>query len=64
MQPSFPDCTGIVQTKWSLPDRAESSSLAESAASATNEESRCIRSPEALARTVSPLATDVWFADG
>ncbi len=31
-QPSFPDCTGIVHTKWSLPGRAESSSLPGSAA--------------------------------
>jgi integrase len=38
VQPSFPDCTGIVQTKRSLPDRADSSSLAESAASATLEQ--------------------------
>ena len=34
VQPFFPDCTGIVETKRSPPDRAESSSLAESAASA------------------------------
>ena len=55
-QPSFPDCTGIVQTKRSLPDRAESSSLAESAASATNrkraesgarpDRGACLRGPE------------------
>jgi hypothetical protein len=36
-QPSFPDCTGIVQAKRSLPDRAESKSVAESAASATEQ---------------------------
>jgi hypothetical protein len=34
VQPSFPDCTGIVETKRSPPDRAESSSLADGAASA------------------------------
>jgi hypothetical protein len=34
-QTSFPERTGTVQPKRALPDRAESSSLAESAASAT-----------------------------
>jgi hypothetical protein len=37
VQPSFPECTGIVQIKPSLPDRAESSSPADSAESATNQ---------------------------
>jgi hypothetical protein len=40
--PSFPDWTGIVQTKRSLADRAKSSSLAESAASATLQKRRAV----------------------
>jgi hypothetical protein len=35
VQPSYPHRTGIVQTKWSLSNRAASSGAAESAASAT-----------------------------
>ena len=38
VQPSFPDCTSIVQTERSLPNRAECSSLAESAPRPVNVE--------------------------
>jgi hypothetical protein len=46
-QPSFPHRTGVARGLLSLPDRAESSRIAERAAWATTQKCRPVASPEA-----------------